>query len=926
MSNSSNTNTGQSINSGDCGCCEGVKTLTPADVSNRPGLSALAFRIGTHGAFKQSMLASLTGKIPLAGLTTREDDDPAIALMDAWAVVLDVLGFYQERIANEGFLRTALERRSILELARHIDYRLKPGVASGTYLAFTMEDAKGSPTSAAVPVGTKAQSVPGQDEKPQIFETVEEIEARVAWNAFKPRLTIPQEIAKGTTGIYLKGTANQLQPGDAILLVGDHRERWFGSERWDFRILQTVTTNDDEDYTYVTWEEALGHDSPHTDPEDNPRIFVFRERAALFGHNAPDWLTMTEEIQKAYDKKYDANTGTSLTEWPDLEIKINPRPKDKEKEWKITIDLDRVYPKILEKTYLVLRKPTYEELYKALKVVSTGQAKYGLTAKTTRLYLDTAEHLTWFPLRETEVFVRPEQLEFAEEPVFTPLFGKKIELDEVVEDLEKDRLLMVTGKPVKQVEVAKRWRVIKVEHTEEVETLSQLILASGEGRNMVRKALSDGDLLEVDQSPQYLDNGKVKWFLTTADGFSGEITAQPGDFVPVPAEEDDPYASELVTLESSTPGKEHTMLELKEDLSDVYIRDTVTINANIAPATHGETKSEILGSGDGSKSFQSFELKQYPLTYVSASTASGTRTTLEIRVNDVLWEEADSFYGVSPDERVYVTHIADDGKVTVQFGDGLTGARLPTGVENVKATYRVGIGEEGLVNEEQISLLMSHPLGVKSVLNPLAATGAADPEVTGQARENAPLTVLTLDRIVSLRDYEDFARAYAGIGKARANWMWKGERKMIHVTIAAASGGGVDNTSDLYNNLVAAIDLARHDKHQVVVDSYEEVSFGVIARVKTHEDYVAEDVLKDVEDALLEAFSFDARQFGQPVFTSEIISVIQGITGVVAVDLDDPREPLEAEIARWNEDESDILPAQLLTIDSSEINITEMTE
>jgi hypothetical protein len=52
---------------------------------------------------------------PLLNLTTRDPSDPAMALLDAWATVADVLAFYQERIANEGYLRTATERRSILE-------------------------------------------------------------------------------------------------------------------------------------------------------------------------------------------------------------------------------------------------------------------------------------------------------------------------------------------------------------------------------------------------------------------------------------------------------------------------------------------------------------------------------------------------------------------------------------------------------------------------------------------------------------------------------------------------------------------------------------------------------------------------------------------------------------------------------------------
>ena len=103
-----------------CGCCEGVEILTPATIGNRPGLDAISYRVGTHGTFLETMKARLAGSAfsSLSGLKTRHTTDPSIALLDAWATVGDVLTFYQERIANEGYLGTATERRSILELAR----------------------------------------------------------------------------------------------------------------------------------------------------------------------------------------------------------------------------------------------------------------------------------------------------------------------------------------------------------------------------------------------------------------------------------------------------------------------------------------------------------------------------------------------------------------------------------------------------------------------------------------------------------------------------------------------------------------------------------------------------------------------------------------------------------------------------------------
>src|SRR5690242_1119387 len=98
-----------------CGCCEGLTQATPVEVFNRPGLTAIGYRVGTHRDFTASMLArvSTLGGTVLQGLRTRRTDDFSIGLIDAWAVVLDILTFYQERLANESFLSTATERRSL---------------------------------------------------------------------------------------------------------------------------------------------------------------------------------------------------------------------------------------------------------------------------------------------------------------------------------------------------------------------------------------------------------------------------------------------------------------------------------------------------------------------------------------------------------------------------------------------------------------------------------------------------------------------------------------------------------------------------------------------------------------------------------------------------------------------------------------------
>ena len=250
-----------------CGCCSGLEAQTPETIANRPGLDALAYRVGTHSAFLETMKARLTGlylewaspeggdpkrTYPLHALTTRETSDPAIALLDAWATVADVLTFYQERIANEGYLRTATERFSIQELARLVGYTLRPGVSASVYLAFTMEDGYAG----EVPEGTRAQSLPAPGELPQPFETSEPLEARAAWNAIRPRQTQPQRIDDQTDELYFEGTATNLSP-NALLLVGDDTRPYYWSR------VEAVERQTDANRTRVTLQDPLGRARGH---------------------------------------------------------------------------------------------------------------------------------------------------------------------------------------------------------------------------------------------------------------------------------------------------------------------------------------------------------------------------------------------------------------------------------------------------------------------------------------------------------------------------------------------------------------------------------------------------------------------------------------------------------------------------------------
>jgi predicted phage baseplate assembly protein len=234
---------------------------------------------------------------------------------------------------------------------------------------------------------------------------------------------------------------------------------------------------------------------------------------------------------------------------------------------------------------------------------------------------------------------------------------------------------------------------------------------------------------------------------------------------------------------------------------------------------------------------------------------------------------------------VFVSKQDENGNTVVQFGDGATGSRLPSGQDNVQAKYRQGLGAGGNVRAGQLSQLLTRPLGVKDGSNPVAATGGEDPETVDQSRSNAPFTVKTLDRVVSLQDYEDFARATAGVAKSLATLSWDQEHRAILLTVAGPGGNNIAPDGAILKGLLTAIQAAGDPHVSVAVKPYRPVLFTVAAAVATNPDRDSNTVVKAVRDALLAEYSFDRRAFAQPLFLSEVIATMQNVTGVIAVNV-----------------------------------------
>jgi predicted phage baseplate assembly protein len=343
-------------------------------------------------------------------------------------------------------------------------------------------------------------------------------------------------------------------------------------------------------------------------------------------------------------------------------------------------------------------------------------------------------------------------------------------------------------------------------------------------------------------------------------------------------------AAERLTLYAVTAAGGVSVLTLAAPgLRHSYQRDGLVVFGNVAKATHGVTVSQILGSGDAATAGQAFVLNATPITYVQASTVSGTAPTLEVGVDGATWHEVPTLYPSRGSDRVYVTDLDAAGKHLVVFGDGVHGSRLPTGTQNVRARYRQGLGAAGNLAAQALSQPLDRPLGLKAVTNPVPATGGVDPEGPATARRSIPISVLTLGRVVSVPDYASFALGFTGIAKAEATVLTLAGVATVVVTVAGFDGAALAQAT--VADLVAA--LRQHgDPHvAVTVLVYRRALFRIGARIAVAADRQPADVLAGVESAWRAAFSFPARSLGQPVFLSDVIATAQRVTGVAGVDL-----------------------------------------
>jgi predicted phage baseplate assembly protein len=984
-----------------CTSCAAEPTGTPLSTANRPGLSALSYRVGNYATFFETMKSRLS-QPGLTGLRSREPGDPAIALLDAWSIVGDVLTFYQERIANEGYLRTAVERGSVLQLADFVGSSLRPGVSATVNIAYTLDQN----SVATIPVGSRVQSLPVQDQLPQSFEISDDLPARGAWNNLVPRLSRPQIVTSGTSTVYVAGLTANIKPNDPLLIVASpatlHRVQAvdvqgpLGRTKVDIQMpvppQQTLTTAIAEpvprSFGFANLIEPLTK-APASHPVNavdlsrsmadafdqssdavpalvrtlNPatraqfytalkneavappvsgEVHAFRVKAAPFGHNAPlkpvtdekgvvidteEWpLVGTTSIEIVLSRATRSRSGgdTALAyiaamfeETAPLAFVQIQQGSEKASRtflvdnttppaigrWKVEAALDH-HNRTVKFNFTDLGWSctiTFLEREAQVEVVADGddiKVPVGRTATSSssgrRLRVATGDGIAI----ERQAAIAPGKLNVVD---LDSAYDQIVPQSWVAIDFGSGRAPVIAQvKEVQKVSVTNygmSGRVTRLTLDYDWLTATEVmlsavrpaaILAQSERLDLAEEPIDDPvEGKEIELGDLYGDLPSGRWLIVAGErvdildttGVNGaELVMLAG------VEQKTQLADPTDPASAKRAGERlHSFLQLAAPLAYQYKRSSVAVSGNVISASHGETRVEVLGSGDGSQAMQRFTLRQGPLTYVKSATRSGTQSTLEVRVNDIPWTEVPALTEAGPFDRCYVTRTDDADKTTIVFGDGVNGMRVPTGKENVKAIYRTGLGSSGNVPTGAISQLASRPFGVKAVASPLPAAGGVDRDGRDQGKTNVSLLGASIDRLVSVQDYADFARTFGGIGKAIAALLSNGRRELVYVTVAPADPNHVE--PDQYPDLLQAL-LDAGDPHlPVQVAGCELVLLIIAARVGMTGDRQWAEVEPDIRTALLDAFGYDRRDLGQDITLSEVIGAIQLVAGVAYVDV-----------------------------------------
>ncbi|OPZ81565.1 MAG: Baseplate J-like protein [bacterium ADurb.Bin429] len=298
-------------------------------------------------------------------------------------------------------------------------------------------------------------------------------------------------------------------------------------------------------------------------------------------------------------------------------------------------------------------------------------------------------------------------------------------------------------------------------------------------------------------------------------------------------------------------------------------------------AWQGE-RSTLLYTGTG------LPAQRLPLTHDGIAHGS-----VEITSGGLAWTAVEHFVDSSPTDRHFRVETDGLGGTAVVFGDGRTGVNPTTG-QSLTISYLVTLGPGGNLAPHRITELPSPPLvnGVPvsvQVDNPIPATGGADEETMAHARQWAPVVLRSTWKAVTRADYLALCMSFPGVAKARiVDLNTDASMRVYAVRVCIAPAGGGLPSPALKAELYAFLETRRLVTVEVTIEDPVYRPIPVTATLYCTPDQSPDTVRLRAQQVLTEAFAFDRQEFGQAVYQSDLIVLLDGVPGVSHVTLHAP--------------------------------------
>ena len=312
--------------------------------------------------------------------------------------------------------------------------------------------------------------------------------------------------------------------------------------------------------------------------------------------------------------------------------------------------------------------------------------------------------------------------------------------------------------------------------------------------------------------------------------------------------------------------------------TDVTIAPSST--AIISALEGTSVSNEVLTAAFNGLPSQSFRLAE----------ANAHVGSIEIYVGSTLYTRVDNLIDYPGTSAVYSTSTDAQGNTYIIFGDNV-GGRIPQLNAEITASYRVISGTKGNVLANTINYVLSSysfsdttdGSGL-SVTNAAAAAGGADPESTYSIRVNAPRSIKSINRAVTLADYSSLAIQVNGAGKTNAA-AEVFTNVAVYMGLAGASGlDELGAPTSTWTSVASSIETYLTDKVApgVTVSVLPPTMVPITIDVTVHvlDMYKQSTVKAAVEAALSSMLDYNYVDFGQRVSQQQVSMSVGLVEGV----------------------------------------------